>query len=48
MDEPNSGVDGGINYAIMGSKYFDYKVNFFENDVTQDNLTKNGVKIVVP
>ena len=47
-DKPNSGVDGGINYAIMGSKYFVYKANFFENDVTQDNLTKNGVKIVVP
>ena len=47
-DKPNSGMDGGINYAIMGSKYFDYKANFFENDVTQDNLTKNGIKIVVP
>ena len=47
-DEPNSGVNGGINYSIMNSKSFDYKVNFVENGVTQGNLTKNDVKIVVP
>ena len=40
-DEPNSGVDGGINYSITGSiKSFDNKANFIENCVTQDNLTK--------
>ena len=33
-DEPNSGVDGGINYSIVGSKSFDYKANFIENGVT--------------
>ena len=47
-DEPNSGVNGGINYSIMNSKSFDYKVNFIENGVAQGNLTKNDVKIVVP
>ena len=46
--EPNSGINGGINFSIMGSKSFDYKANFMENGVTQDNLTKNEVKIVVP
>ena len=46
--EPNSGVNGGINYSIMDSKSFDYKVNFIKNGVTQGNLTKNDVKIVVP
>ena len=29
-------------------KRFDYKANFIENGVTQDDLTKNDVKIVVP
>ena len=47
-DEPNSGINGGINYSIMGSKSFDYKANFIEGGVTQNNLTKNDVKIVVP
>ena len=46
--EPNSGVNGGINYSIMDSKSFDYKVNFIKNGVTQGNLKKNCVKIVVP
>ena len=46
-DEPNSGINGGINYSIMGSKSFDYKSNFIEGGVTQNNLTKNDVKIVV-
>ena len=32
----------------MGSKSFDYKANFIEGGVTQNNLTKNDVKIVVP
>ena len=47
-DEPNSGVNGGTNYSIMGPKSFDYKSNFIEDGVTQNNLTKNDVKIIVP
>ena len=47
-DEPNSGVDDGINYSIKGSKSFDYKANFIEDDVAHIDLTKNDVKIVVP
>ena len=31
----------------MGSKSFDYKANFIEGGVTQNNLTKNNAKIVV-
>ena len=46
-DEPNSGVDNGITYSIMGSKSFDYKANFMADGVEQDDLTKNGIKIVV-
>ena len=47
-DKSNSGINGGINYSIMGSKSFDYKADFNEDDVTHNNLTKNDVKIVVP
>ena len=47
-DEPNGGVNNGITYSIMGSKSFDYKANFIEGGVTQNNLTKNDVEIVVP
>ena len=47
-DKPNSGINGGINYLIMGSKSFDYKANFIEGGVTQNILAKNDVKIVVP
>ena len=32
----------------MDSKSFDYKTNFIEVGVMQNNLTKNRVKIVVP
>ena len=32
----------------MGSSSFDYKANFTEVSVRQDNLTKNGFEIVVP
>ena len=32
----------------MGLKSFDYKANFIEDGVEQDDLTKNDVKIVVP
>ena len=47
-DERNSGINDGINYSIRGSKFFDYKSNFIEGAVTQNNLTKNDVKIIVP
>ena len=47
-DEPNSGINNGVNYSIMGSKSFDYKANFIKDGVKQNNLTKNDVKIVVP
>ena len=47
-NEPNSGINNGINYSIMGSKSFDYKANFIEGGVTQNNLTKNDVKVVAP
>ena len=33
---------------MLNSKSFDYKVNFMENGVTHNNLTKNDVKVVVP
>ena len=45
-DEPNSGVNDGIDYSIMGSKSFDYKANFI-GSVTHNSLTKNDVQIVV-
>ena len=45
-DEPNSGVNDGIAYSIMGSKSFDYKANFIDS-VTYNSLTKNDVKNVV-
>ena len=32
----------------MGSKSFDYKANFVEGGVTQNNLTKKNVKTVAP
>ena len=48
-DEPNSGIDNNnIIYSIVNSESFDYKANFMKNGVTQNNLTKNDVKIVVP
>ena len=47
-DEPNSGVNGSINYSIRGSKSSEYKANFIEESVTQNNLTKNGVETVAP
>ena len=45
-DEPNSGVDNGITYSIMGSKSFDYKANVMKDGVEQDDLTKNDVKLL--
>ena len=47
-DEPNRGINSGINYSIMVSKSFDYKANFIENGVAHNDLIKNDVKIVVP
>ena len=47
-DKPNSGINGDINYSVMASKSFDYNSKFIEDGVTQNNLTENDVKIVVP
>ena len=47
-DEPNSGTDANnITHSFLNSESFDYKANFMENGVTQNNLIKNDVKIVV-
>ena len=47
-DEPSSTEDNdNITHSIFNSKSFDYKANFISS-VTNDNLTKNDVKIVVP
>ena len=40
--------DNEIVESILNSESFDNKANFMENGVTQNNLTKNDVKIVVP
>ena len=48
-DEPSSNADANdITHSILNSESFDYKANFMENGVTQNNLTKNDVKVVVP
>ena len=48
-DEPSSTIGANnITHSILNSESFDYKANFMENGVTQNNLTKNDVKIVVP
>ena len=48
-DEPNSSTDANnITHSILNSESFDYKANFMENGVTNNNLTKNNVKVVVP
>ena len=47
-DGPNSSPDNNIIYSSLNSESFDYKSNFMENGVTQNNLTKNDNKIVVP
>ena len=39
-EEPNMGINGGINYSIMGSKSFEYKADFIEDGVRHNNLTK--------
>ena len=47
-DEPSSGTDANnIIHSMLNSESFDYEANFMENGVTQNNLTKNDVKIVV-
>ena len=40
--------DDNITHSILNSESFDYKASFMENGVTQNNLTKNDVKVVVP
>ena len=47
-DDPNSGVNTSITNSIRGSKSFDYKTNYIEDEVTHNHLTKSDVKIVVP
>ena len=48
-DVPNSSThDDNITHSILKSESFDYKANFMENGVTNNNLTKNDVKVVVP
>ena len=40
-DEPNSGTDAtNITHSILNSKSLDYKANFIEDGITQNNLTK--------
>ena len=47
-DEPNSSTDNdNITHSILNSKSFDCKANFISS-VTNNNLTKNDVKIVIP
>ena len=47
-DEPSSGTaNNNITHSILNSESFDYKANFMENSVTNNNLTKNDVKIAV-
>ena len=47
QDEPNSG-NNNITHSILNPESFDYKANFMENGVKQNNLIKNNAKIVVP
>ena len=48
-DELNSSTDDNeIMLSIINSESFDYKANFMENGVTDNNLTKNNAKIVIP
>ena len=47
-DEPSSTeYNDDITHSIFNSETFDYKANFISS-VTNNNLTKNDVKIVVP
>ena len=48
-DEPNSSTDDdNITHSILNPESIDHKANFMENGVTNNNLTKNDVKVVVP
>ena len=48
-DKPSSGTDANnIIHSILNSESFDYKVNFMENGMVLNNLTKNDAKVVVP
>ena len=48
-DEPSSTIGANnITHSILNSEYFDYNASFMENSATQNNLTKNDVKVVVP
>ena len=48
-DEPNSSTDNdNITHSILNSESFDYKANFMENGMTNNNLTKSNVKTVIP
>ena len=47
-DEPNSSTgNNNITHSILNSKSFDYNANLI-GSVTNNNLTKNNVKIVIP
>ena len=46
-DEPNSNTDDNeIMHSILNSESFDFKVNFMENGVTHNNLTKMMLKLL--
>ena len=48
QDEPNGSTDDdNITHSILNSKSFDYKANFISS-VSNNNPTKNDVKIVIP
>ena len=48
-EEPSSSTDhDNITHSILNSESFDYKAHFMENGVTNNSLTKNDVKVVVP
>ena len=42
----NSADNNNITHSILNSESFDYKANFMENGVTQNNLIKNNVKLL--
>ena len=37
-DEPNSSVSNGTDNSIMGSQSFNYKVNFIDSGLMQNNF----------
>ena len=48
-EESNSGTDANnITHSILNSQPFEYKVNFIEDGIKQNNLTKNDVNTVLP